>query len=977
MVLGMLALVTMMVIAFAILMRQEQGSSAAYQHKLAANTMLYTAVGQALTDLNRKAIEGSDRNNRLTDANWPWTFSPQWNDGWIVADNADISRSDHVRGPEDVLFSVWRKNQSMDPFLSFMLHREMGNYFTRPFMRRITETEVPGQQLANRLGQMTLSKAEWCPLYALDDKRSGYRTIEGRFCYAMANTSSLLDVNEVGGVTRGLGASPREIKLDYRILPDFDTAQKVTGFLNARSRFGLIHSLDELTRLSNPGSPQDPNINPNRLASFRVFSKALPELVPSQNWPAASTTRSPLFRQPKINIRTLADMTKDAVGTELAARDRIIQALQECVVTENLREQYDTSTHGTATRIYYAMCDFVDDRFAAPHGNGWEEKYKRATVKAIPLPYILGIRARAGREDVKEEINGVTTVTEVRITVLYQFTAFFFNDFRDKNGQASLGGNMDVNFMVKARAPDIFDSTLHTTMPELFLFTDASPGGRWTRFDHVESIGSGDTSVNFTYRDNNSRFAPEWIECIHTFAPADVPETLNLNHVFGIRATLSHDGTELLRRPAYADDDEESSIQFYAGLSFDTSRLPEDPLDRQHNAQEFWSEALDPRFAWSENFHWVPSDVPRDGGRHIFNVTDYYADKGRPTPGMDRGGMGALMSWLLAHQRDLKEFQDNRDLFDQYPFQVDGQHNDGADLDSFSRYQRAYVKHSALENVGELAYIPLAPWFSITLSDPHYNPRGYLPTLAEKRPWSRRSDKYPQFHRVLDYFTVNDGPVKGKVNLNSTYRTYDLANKVTSAPALASVLADTPLELYPANAGGELVRLKTDKPTPSGGYVNCSDVAIWLAEKQRQLPKGFSYLSDLAALYEDTPSFNVPPADQPFQALIQAFGSSKRDNIGEWEREALIANTAGLFTLRDQTYTVFIRADSFKSGFGNQSLQKGAPLGTAYAVMDVWRDPIPTYKKDANGKLVEPLKDSASNPYTQHPTETHNFRFFE
>jgi hypothetical protein len=83
----------------------------------------------------------------------------------------------------------------------------------------------------------------------------------------------------------------------------------------------------------------------------------------------------------------------------------------------------------------------------------------------------------------------------------------------------------------------------------------------------------------------------------------------------------------------------------------------------------------------------------------------------------------------------------------------------------------------------------------------------------------------------------------------------------------------------------------------------------------------------------------VPAVAEPVQLLAMA--TSGKGGFGELEREALIRNACELFTLRQQTYTIVIRADSFSPFFGMTGVKKGSVLATAQAVAQVWRDPYP------------------------------------
>jgi hypothetical protein len=77
----------------------------------------------------------------------------------------------------------------------------------------------------------------------------------------------------------------------------------------------------------------------------------------------------------------------------------------------------------------------------------------------------------------------------------------------------------------------------------------------------------------------------------------------------------------------------------------------------------------------------------------------------------------------------------------------------------------------------------------------------------------------------------------------------------------------------------------------------------------------------------------------------EAYATAMGTDSSDFEREALIRNTAELLTARHNLFTVIVRADSFSEGMGGDA-SKGMTLASARAVAEIWRDPIP----DENGR---------------------------
>jgi hypothetical protein len=192
-----------------------------------------------------------------------------------------------------------------------------------------------------------------------------------------------------------------------------------------------------------------------------------------------------------------------------------------------------------------------------------------------------------------------------------------------------------------------------------------------------------------------------------------------------------------------------------------------------------------------------------------------------------------------------------------------------------------HVADAHLRSVGELGYICYDWWRTIRLYE--------HPAIPNPYP---EANKY---HKVLDKFSIwtNDYR-RGLVNINTT-----------NVDLLASVFFEMPEEEYSTN------RLTT-----------------WATAQQiaRDIISNRPY-TNLSELGESA----IPWA-------------SRMTGPTEICKEAGIRNAAGLLTVRDNLFTVVIRADSFSSAIGGDD-SRGVSLGTARAVAEIWRDPI----KDSNG----------------------------
>jgi hypothetical protein len=79
--------------------------------------------------------------------------------------------------------------------------------------------------------------------------------------------------------------------------------------------------------------------------------------------------------------------------------------------------------------------------------------------------------------------------------------------------------------------------------------------------------------------------------------------------------------------------------------------------------------------------------------------------------------------------------------------------------------------------------------------------------------------------------------------------------------------------------------------------------------------------------------------------------------LTDFDREGIVRNSAGMFTARQQLFTILLKADSFTPKFGFNDAEHGTSLASVEAIAHVWRDPDPL--RDADGK---PVRDWQGNP---------------
>jgi hypothetical protein len=148
------------------------------------------------------------------------------------------------------------------------------------------------------------------------------------------------------------------------------------------------------------------------------------------------------------------------------------------------------------------------------------------------------------------------------------------------------------------------------------------------------------------------------------------------------------------------------------------------------------------------------------------------------------------------------------------------------------------------------------------------------------------------------------GIARGMVNINTEHTN-----------VLAAVFNDMPVNDY---FGGAIRRLSSASATSIASFVR-DQISVTLGGAT---PTNINVLTLVP--WDDTAT--VKPA----------LGS-----LNEMDRESVLRNSMGLFTTRQQLFTIILRADSFSAKYGFQDLKHGNVMSTAQAVAQIWRDPMP------------------------------------
>jgi hypothetical protein len=286
-----------------------------------------------------------------------------------------------------------------------------------------------------------------------------------------------------------------------------------------------------------------------------------------------------------------------------------------------------------------------------------------------------------------------------------------------------------------------------------------------------------------------------------------------------------------------------------------------------------------------------------------------------------------------------------------YHMNMDGVRNmneDTGTADQARLQWRSYVKNGTLESVGELAYLPIGPWYTIRLYDYDDEPVDFdnIRDLVKKMVKFNHlpiddDDDMPAFHPVLDHFTVLEENPRGRINLNSL-------NNGVLATAFHLMPVATEKGASPIKSGEERYRIDLEAGAKTDSLDLLAKAVLAYREDENGGGGAFRKLSDLGKIlrYGDG-AVNRFHGNGMSYAAKAIFNVAEGDNkYGEFERESIIRNSCGLFTVRGQTFIVVVRGESYSPLFGRRtSLKTGTTNAAKTAIAQVWRDTVP----DKNG----------------------------
>lgn len=969
-VLGLVAILTIVCVSFAISMRIERSGAANLRHASMARQLAKGAMARAIADI---------------DANLGDEAFPAWYD---------------KNDPSALTYGSPRKWTGTFPSKNDASPEHVTAHILTPEAEKYLPPGLAFKGYATQYGYpdgATIAGPEWLPVYG--NTNGNLRSLMGRYSYFVMDTTGLLDISVAGRAKddeRWMGEDPSEIRLTKELFKDEIVDD--TKFVNALNRDGQYASFAEFRALQNDSSVI------KDVRSFSTFSAGLVETN-------------------KVFIGKYKDETDAAYLKRLREDDKakIIEAFCNSGLLSG--RTFHKNANGKITDCeqarwaYLGLIDFVDDDDEMEDDDKirpWERPATEnmALMSGFIAKLTLECRQKAeynkktGKWVIDPDICEMRLMAETKIPFVFPFVIGTGNkpDLTDLTMEGKV--KLDMDAAGKKSPVKLFADEVRKSNP----VTKSMTGTK-------KALGYNSLT--------GCDVATDWIEVdADDGAP---PQTDTIPYMMiRVAGSTKRDSQLQHRYPITDDGYAEPEAWMTARLSLDDEGFEfdvDDPADTDPESGAklwrievvTWAEFLDPRFAsldmanddeahkdypdWTEQ-------LPYYRASHLGDETSVKTHYLVPaTLIKNASSTKAYFSGFTAAKNNnamLKDFvgddEDDPDIFggyfdgtsarnsgsrvyvgasplasyilrnpsvanDLFKMNMDGLRKGDSSTytDTAANQWRAYVKNAPLESVGELGYLPVGAWQTIRLYsygaatskyDKTTDKWGMLAqfnrlpcdlglTGPECKAYGFESDV--DYHPVLDNFTLDgiDKPVDhethGRINLN-TLSPSILASAFHRMPVgteTESGLTDAK-ECYVDNSSHKTVAIDTLAPAilqlhkDEGGFTRLSDMGKFFTAGSGGHLNGSSGMSDFAKV-----------------ASYAAGGKANTaGTLGEFEREAMIRNSCGLFTTCGQSFIIVARGESYSPIFGKTSIEGGTVNAAKTAIAHVRRDT----GVDENGK---------------------------
>lgn len=974
-VLGLLAVVMFMAIAFSISMRTERSGTTNLRHSLSAKQTMQTAISQVMESIDRSF---GDPSTNTPVAYWDPPYLTSWKT-YPYYTNGVVSSVDD-----------------------------------RPTNAKVLTQEISRHLTPSQLALAKNAKVDWVPMKSGVDatRTSGGRPSEdkvvGRYAFIALNTTGLLDMNLAGGgalaqrlIDSGTNAANFQITGSTFLTanPTFVTKRNANGgFTSYADLWRVLGAPDYIANpasVISSGGSKPFEIKPDL---FNTFSTSVEDLAPD------GAMKIPLI------VPTDDAAKKKYAARALAAFKKMFDENKDTAIYNNSKLPDMTRAQlATQALVDYLDVDAVSSGGIDPEALPGSDPLDYPCTEPVPMVTFafayFDVPADNDAKVVKTAAADASTWRKVYdVTFTLAVEAQYLNDKVPAN-LAGKSYTLKTDY-VMTDFSDVYD----------LLWSDPTGWeivgdlGSWEMGTKSESkvIASSPERISATVEktftvkakpitwDNST--TPPTVTSWHKFSKLE--ESLP-NESLRTRVRISAEvssGAAVQKVPApklkafsgVIDGNINPSKDYYITVQ---PALYHNPAERNvrdaGGAERFewgWALCVDPRFAYNtESFidvetdyaYWLYDDFARQysqaggdpGYRRLAQALVQAELDGEIYIGAEYGNF--VINNILLNKTETKanlvqmitSLSGNKGMV---PDSYHAYKNNGdmfLKLDQVQPMIQYRVANAPMITSGELGSLVVGPWETLSL-------------FSVFRP-----DNKNNFHRAVDYFGVGEARFptttdigasditaidkehfpavhSGRVNLNPP-RIVQFKDE----DARDAFLGDTDSNVVKSNYEPMVAVLTgagigfdsaTKKPKELSRSLAVEIAQAFYEEADLDNDLLVRKVSDFGGLR------NVAGDENPVLRVLQA----NEGVLGiecDAHREALIANTIGGFTTRGQTYTVILRADAYSPRYGSDSAGDGTTLASTHALVELWRDPEPCRRPD--GKLF-PLNTE---------TPTHNW----
>ncbi len=968
-VLGLLALLLISTVTFTISMRVERNAASHMRHASIARIFAKTALSQAISAIDGDIID--------TDGNVEWRPSANSDDGLLytyeVGHGKNQGRSFTLLS--DTLISIDHDTVETNQLgqVGTLATAEAASFIPPGLLYKTLATKI------NKLdgdGFTSIRRPEWIPI------EDGGGSIIGRAAFLALNTTASLNVNVIGGETRKAGKSPAEIAIPT----SSDTSSAASGI---QAILGHGHENwykkflePEVEALSAAGSGDyfeslapfvakagDAKFTALDVFNYTVFTNFFEYPVFKANGDFDKVVREPCVNLHSPDGKPTLEMVKNN-------KSAVLLALVNALSGKSYQDLSEATTAEKRLAIYpyNALLDYLDEdhemstdecsELNVPGVDGNKLKFARPVSENMTLFSGIIVKMTLKRKRISETIPPPDAPSGAKPKATYEYTARFTPEICWMYPFMSTSpSGLSIHYKVavangrsnERKTPDKWKPLLS---PE---------GGAFSWSDSFsEDELEGPTGGSEAADEQVSATCEIDVELASSSAGAadksenDIQPELKFDILFAAQTrkgntTLRSHPVDIGEFGSFGPDNDSSYYVIHVDTTTDkdngyATAATFKPggcssVDKEEEiTRYYWAEMLDPAYAWHDQDGcagdeeqvrscyrpsvdargYLPSGDKSGGmeGKLIFmsahklksqpgfgGISGLFENSGKPK--FDHG-LGPVAKTILMSPRAARGLKLN---LDGVSFRSDMQ---GDEADPFQYQIRRFVRDGDLDSVGELAFLPVGPWQTLRLYDhgdyleldktssgtPRYYPYSAIPNHGGLH-----------YHDLLDRFSLAPaGGAQGYVDIRSAY-----PQSMDALKSLTFAFNDLPVN-YPLKVNS-LKRVKT------------TDAARLAAMLLKDAP--CYRLSDMARL------FDGDNYDEVSTILAATYGQ----NYGEFEREALLRNSCGLFSTRGNTFTILMRAESYSPTLYYKSTMGGNPNSSAVAIAQIWRDTV----KDTSG----------------------------